>query len=162
MRGFLSGVNSRGDAGMRGARLMGRAAPVLLVMAALLCLGMGGLGEREVLTKIPKPDRFFNVEVVDAQDVSFLLREFSMDGLTLLPVMEGKAHISLDFAEISEARLYLQGEHVLASVQFRNGTSKDFHLEPDLSFYGLTDWGKLNLKAKDIRRIIFKEQVAHP
>lgn len=136
--------------------------PVFLVMAALLCLGMGGLGEREVLTKIPKPDRFFNVEVVDAEDVSFQLREFSMGGLTLLPVTVGKAQISLDFAEVSEARLYLQGAHVLASVRFKNGTNKDFHLDPDLSFYGLTDWGKLNLKAKDIRRITFKEQVAHP
>jgi hypothetical protein len=136
-------------------------APVCLVIAALVCLGMGGLGEREIVTKIPKPDRFFNVELIDAEDVSFSLREFSMEGLTLLPVTAGKAHISLDFAEISEARLSLQGENVSATVTFKNGFSQDFFLDPNLSFFGLTDWGKLNLKAGDVRRITFKEQVTH-
>ncbi len=135
--------------------------PVCLVVAALVCLGMGGLGEREIVTKIPKPDRFFNVELIDAEDVSFSLREFSMEGLTLLPVTAGKAHISLDFAEISEARLSLQGENVTATVTFKNGFSQDFFLDPNLSFFGLTDWGKLNLKAGDVRRITFKEQVTH-
>ncbi|HDQ39877.1 MAG TPA: hypothetical protein ENN39_02450 [Desulfonatronum sp.] len=135
---------------------------VCLAVAALMCLGMGGLGEREVVTKIPRPDRFFNVEVVDVEDVSFSLREFSMDGLTLLPVTAGKAQISLDFAEITEARFYLQGDRVQATVTFKNGSSRDFFMEPDLSFFGLTDWGKVNLEAGDIRRITFKEQVTHP
>lgn len=139
-----------------------RMACVFLAIMALFCLGMGGLGERDVVTKIPKPDRFFNVEVVDAEDVSFSLREFSMEGLTLLPVTSGKAQISLDFAEIEEARLYLQGEQVLARVSFKNGSGHDFFLSPDRSFFGLADWGKVNIKAKDIRRITFKEHVKHP
>lgn len=135
---------------------------IFLVVVALLCLGMGGLGEREIITKIPKPDRFFNVEVVDAEDVSFSLREFSMEGLTLLPVSVGKAHISIDFAEISEVRFFLQGDRVQAVVDFKNGSSRDFYLDPGLSFFGLTDWGKVNLEAGDIRRITFKEQITHP
>jgi hypothetical protein len=50
---------------------------------------------------------------------------------------------------------------VLATVTFKNGFSQDFFLDPNLSFFGLTDWGKLNLKAGDVRRITFKEQVTH-
>lgn len=145
---------------MREARLRSvPAAAALLVVAAVLCLGMGGLGEREVITKIPKPDRFFNVELADADDVSFEVSEFSMEGLTLLPVTVGKANISLDFAEIREARFFIQGAVVLAKVDFRNGSSRDFLLEPGLTFYGLTEWGKLALKAQDIRRVVFRGQV---
>ncbi len=136
--------------------------PACLLLAALLCLGMGGLGEREVVTKIPKPDRFFSVELVDAEDVSFQLHEFSMEGLTLLPVAAGKAQISLDFAEIREARFFLQGDKAKAVVDFQNNTSQEFSLDPDLSFFGLTDWGKVNVKAGDVRRITFIEQGVGP
>lgn len=135
---------------------------VCLVMVSMMCMGMGGLGERNVITKIPQPDRLFIVEVVDTGDVSFSVRGFSMEGLTLIPVKAGKAKLSLDFAELLEIRLFLQGQEMLAQVDFRNGASHDFSLDPELSFFGLTDWGKLNLRAEDIRRITFKEQVANP
>lgn len=143
-------------------RPMTRLVPACLVLVALLCLGMGGLGEREVVTKIPKPDRFFTVELVDAEDVSFRLREFSMEGLTLLPVEAGKALVSLDFAEIREALFLRQGDKIKAVVEFQNNSSMEFFLEPDLSFFGLTDWGKVNVTAEDVRRITFIEQAPGP
>jgi hypothetical protein len=127
----------------------------VLLVAAWLSLGMGGFGDSDVVTKIPKPERSFLVELVDAADVSFTLRDFSMDGLTMLPVTAGKADISLDFAEIMEARMYLQDNRVLAKVLFRNQTSREFMIEPDLEFYGLTDWGMLKIKAGNIRRVTF-------
>ncbi len=127
----------------------------VLLVAAWLSLGMGGFGDSEAVTKIPKPERSFLVELVDADDVSFALRDFSMNGLTMLPVMAGKADISLDFAEIMEARMYLQDDRVLAKVLFRNQTTQEFMIDPGLAFYGLTDWGKLKIKAEDIRRITF-------
>lgn len=127
----------------------------LLLVAAWLSLGMGGFGDTEVVTKIPKPERSFLVELIDAEDVSFFLRDFSMDGLTLIPVSAGKAEISLDFAEILEARLYLQDDRVLVRVTFQNQSSRDFHAQPNLPFFGLTDWGKLKILARDVRRITF-------
>lgn len=143
-------------------RPMSRLVSGCLLLAALLCLGMGGLGEREMVTKIPKPDRFFSVELVDAEDVSFQLREFSMEGLTLLPVAAGRALISLDFAKIREARFFLHDDKVRAVVEFQNSSSQEFLLDQDLSFFGLTDWGKVNIKAGDVRRITFIEQGVNP
>lgn len=135
---------------------------VVLSVMSWLCMGMGGLGDTEVVTKIPKPERSFQVELVDAEDVSFAVHDFSMDGLTLLPVTSGKADISLDFAEIQEARLYLQDDKVLARVTFRNGSASDFMLDPDLPFYGLTDWGKMKIKAGDVRRVTFLGRADEP
>lgn len=128
---------------------------VMLAVAAWLSLGLGGFGDSDAVTKIPKPERSFLVELVDAEDVSFSLRDFSMNGLTLFPVTAGKANISLDFAEIVEARMYLQDDQVLAKVTFRNQSSGEFLVDPGLPFYGLTDWGKLKIKAGNIRRITF-------
>jgi hypothetical protein len=131
---------------------------VLVAVLGWMCLGMGNFGEKDVVTKIPRPDRSFRVELVDADDVSFAVRDFSMDGLTLIPVEAGKAKISLDFAEIEEARMNLRDDHVLADIRFRNGSSSEFHIKPDIPFYGLTDWGKLKIEAGDVRRITFKHQ----
>ncbi|PTN38689.1 hypothetical protein [Desulfonatronum sp. SC1] len=134
----------------------------VLLVAAWLSLGMGGLGDADVITKIPKPERSFLVELVDADDVSFALRDFSMNGLTMLPVAAGKADISLDFAEIMEVRMYLQDDRVLARVLFRDQTTREFIIEPDLAFYGLTDWGKLKIKAEYIRRVTFLGRADQP
>lgn len=133
-----------------------------LLVAAWLSLGMGGLGDSDVVTKVPKPERSFLVELVDAADVSFTLRDFSMSGLTMLPVTAGKADISLDFAEILEVRMYLQDDRVLAKVLFRNQTTQEFMVEPNLAFYGLTDWGKLKIKAENIRRVTFLGRADKP
>ncbi len=127
----------------------------LLVLVSWFCLGMGGLGDEEVVTKIPKPERSFLVKLVDAENVSFELRDFSMDGLTLIPVTAGKAQISLDFAEITEARMYLQDDQVMARVTFRNDLTSDFFVDPELVFFGLTEWGKMKIKAGDVRLITF-------
>lgn len=133
---------------------------VLVAVLGWMCLGMGNFGEQDVVTKIPQPDRSFRVELVDADDVSFTVRDFSMDGLTLIPVESGKARISLDFAEIEEARMNLRDDHVLATIDFRNGSSSEFTIKPDIPFYGLTDWGKLKIMAGDVRRITFQHQAA--
>ncbi|SMP70830.1 hypothetical protein SAMN06295888_1174 [Desulfonatronum zhilinae] len=134
----------------------------VLLVAAWLSLGMGGLGDSDVVTKIPKPERSFLVELVDADDVSFALHDFSMNGLTMLPVTAGKADISLDFAEIMEARMYLQDDRVLSKVLFRNQTTQEFMIDPGLAFYGLTDWGKLKITAGNIRRITFLGRADKP
>lgn len=128
---------------------------ILLLASAWLSLGMGGFGDNEAITKIPRPERSFLVELVDADDVSFALRDFSMNGLTLLPVTAGKADISLDFAEILDVQMFMQDNHVLARVLFRNQSTAEFMADPGLPFYGLTDWGKLKIKAGNIRRITF-------
>ena len=128
---------------------------LLLAVTAWLCMGMGGFGDTEVVTRIPKPERSFLVELVDAEDVSFQLRDFSMDGLTLIPVTAGKARISLDFAEIREVRMYVQDDQVMARIAFRNESSSEFMMQPSLEFYGLTDWGKMKIRAGDVRRITF-------
>ncbi len=134
----------------------------VLLVAAWLSLGMGGFGDTDVVTKIPKPERSFLVELTDAEDISFFLRDFSMDGLTLIPVTAGKAEISLDFEEILEARMYLQDDKILARVTFQNQSSRDFTAEPNIPFYGLTDWGKLKILARDIRKITFLGRADSP
>lgn len=134
---------------------MRRTSGILLVLACFLSLGMGSMGGKDYVGDIPEPDRGFKAEVVDATDTSFMVEKLSVEGLTHVPVELGLADISLDFAEISEARFYVQGGEVQARVLFTGGREHTVRLHPDLKFYGRSEWGNMRLKAKDIKLIRF-------
>lgn len=134
---------------------MEKTARILLLFACLFIMGMGTAGETDVVRDIPEPDRKFKVEVVDASDMSFTVERFSVDGLTYVPVEMGRADIALDFAEIEKARFYLEGDKVRAVVEFAGGITKTVGLDPELKFYGRSEWGNLRLRAKDIKAIKF-------
>ncbi|NCC25706.1 MAG: hypothetical protein EOM25_11015 [Deltaproteobacteria bacterium] len=134
---------------------MTRKMMVMLVVASFFCLGMGG--GVDVVSSIPKPDRVFNVRVVDATDTSYNAGQVSVDGVTFLPVRLGGAELGVDFAKISRVRFYLQGETVAVAVTGRDGQDMpSMTMDPNILFSGSTDWGNFRLKAKDIREISFQ------
>ena len=128
---------------------------VLLALLALACLGMGGFGETDIVSKIPQPDRSFTVTVVDATDTTFSATDFSVEGMTLVPVELGKANISIDFATVKTVLILDKGDGLAATVTFRDGKSKQVKLSPSTMFYGKTPWGLMRLAAKDVKEIHF-------
>ena len=132
--------------------------PVLLLAAsAVLLMGMGGFGDSGVVNKIPRPDRTFSVRIIDAENVSYDVDEFSVDGLTYAPASMGKAEVGIDFATIDQVKLFREGEErVRADVGFKDGTHQQVHMDPAVKFFGRTTWGLMRLAAKDIREIDFK------
>lgn len=130
---------------------------VFLAAMALMLMGMGGFGDSDVVNKIPKPDRAFSVRIVDAENVSYDVEEFSVDGLTYAPASVGKADVGIDFATIDQVQLFREGDaSVRADVGFKDGSHQQVHMEPGTTFYGRTSWGLMRLAAKDIREIDFK------
>jgi len=118
-------------------------------------MGMGGLGETEVISKIPQPDRPFTVTVIDVTDTSFSVSDFSVDGQTIVPADMGKARIGIDFAKVKDVLFLQQGDALTATVAFLDGEVKTVDVVPNTVFYGRTKWGLMRLLAKDIKELHF-------
>jgi len=125
-------------------------------VSAFFTLGMGGFGGSQVVNKIPKPDRPFHVQIIDSEDVSYEVDEFSVDGLTFAPVMLGKAEMAIDFGKIKTLSFRLRDDKIEAIVEYKNGNLKNVTVDPNVRFYGRTPWGNMRLSARDIREIRFK------
>lgn len=127
----------------------------LLACFAILCMGMGGFGDTEIVSKIPEPDRPFTVTVVDATDTTFTVSDFSVEGLTLVPVTLGKAKMSIDFAKVKHARLLHRGDDMKAVISLKDGSTQEVGMSPSTMFYGRTPWGLMQLAAGDVKEIRF-------
>ncbi|WP_462327208.1 hypothetical protein [Desulfobaculum sp.] len=134
----------------------------VLALVSLVCLGMGSMGQSVKVTKVPEPDRLFTAEVVDAEDTSYTVRDFSVEGLTLVPVTLGKAEVSIDFAAIRSVEFQYDEPTLAAVVTYRDGSTRKVRVEPGVNFYGRTKWGMLRLAARDVRRVTFVQQEATP
>lgn len=131
------------------------AALALVFILALACMGMGGFGETKIIAKIPEPDRAFTVSVVDVTDTTFAVEDFSVEGMTLVPVELGKARMSIDFADVDNVVFLHQGDGLEAAVTLKSGEVKQVRVEPETMFYGRTSWGLMQLAAKDIKELHF-------
>lgn len=131
------------------------AALALLVAVALVCMGMGGFGGTETVTKIPTPDRPFAVTVVDVTDTAFAVSDFSVEGLTLVPVKMGKANVAVDFAQVQSVRILDRGKTLVAVVNLKDGSTQEATISPQTLFYGRTPWGLMQIAAEDIKEIRF-------
>ncbi|WP_461210133.1 hypothetical protein [Desulfocurvus sp. DL9XJH121] len=133
-----------------------RIAPLFLFLAlAPLCMGMGGFGDTDIVKKIPVPDRNFSVTIVDATDTSFMVNDFSVEGLTLVPVELGKAKVAVDFDKVKSVRVLAQGKSLKTVVTMKDGTTQNVAMSPSTMFYGRTPWGLMRIAARDIKEIRF-------
>lgn len=127
----------------------------ILATLSLALMGMGGFGDTDIVKKIPTPDRPFTVTIVDDTDTTFSVSDFSVEGLTLVPVHLGKANVSIDFAKVKSVTLMERGTELHAAVTLTDGNVQNVTMSPRTMFYGRTPWGLMQLKAGDIKKIVF-------
>ncbi len=128
---------------------------LILIAVSLGCLGMGGT-TGTFGPAITETDRLFRAQVVDKSNKSFEVQNVTVDGSTYLPAMAGSAEASIDFGKISVARFYVQDDRVLVRVTLVNQEEMDFFVQPGTRFVGRTEWGRISLRAGDIKEISFK------
>lgn len=126
-----------------------------LATLSLALMGMGGFGDTDIVKKIPTPDRPFTVTIVDDTDTTFSVSDFSVEGLTLVPVHLGKANVAIDFAKVKSVTLMERGTELHAAVTLTDGNVQNVTMSPKTMFYGRTSWGLMQLKAGDIKKIMF-------
>ena len=129
----------------------------ILIGSLLFLLGMGELGGKAPMDKIPEPGNNFSVKVLDIQEIQTLLAHFSQDGNIFLEGKRGKASITIPFEKISQILfLNVKGDEISAKISLRNGESLEITLYKKVKFSGKAQFGTFQIEAKDLKSIRFQ------
>jgi len=131
-------------------------APVVILAAFLLLMGMGGMGGPAEVGKVPAPERNFNVRVTDQKGVQTSLSQFSQEGRVFLVGKRGDATVTIPFEKITQIQFEtLEGRDIEAKVSLRGPETADIKLEKQAKFYGKMDVGTFEILAKDLKSVSF-------
>lgn len=128
---------------------------VFFLFLGLCLLGMSAAPDQSVI-KVPEARQNYAVTVVDHSDVSTELVMFSCEGQTYFLGKRGEMEISVDFANIKEARFYYQEPQVRAQLTLENAKTLELLINPNLPCYGRSRWGNVRIKVKNIKSLVFQ------
>ena len=126
-----------------------------IIMVALLCMGMGGLGGQPE-GSVPETDVRIQAEVQDRSGTSITLNQFSMDGKTYLVAWQGQGKLTIPFQHIDTITFEeAKGESVVATVKLKSGNVMTLKIRSRAQFYGSTGYGAYQIGSRDVYSIDF-------
>ena len=128
---------------------------LLLMMIALPCLGMGGLGGSPEGT-VPETDVPIRADLKDRDGISTSLNQFSMNGKTFLDTLRGQGQLTIPFQHIDTVTFSeVRDEELKVDVKLKSGNVMTLAIVSDAEFYGSTGYGAFQIKAKNVYSIDF-------
>jgi hypothetical protein len=128
---------------------------ILLMMIALPCFGMGGLGGSPEGT-VPETDVRIQADLKDRDGISTSLNQFSMNGNTFLETLRGQGQLTIPFQHIDTVTFSeVRDEELKVDVKLKSGNVMTLAIVSDAEFYGSTGYGAFQIKAKDVYSIDF-------
>jgi len=128
---------------------------ILLMLIALPCMGMGGLGGSPEGT-VPETDVRIQADLKDRDGISTSLNQFSMNGKTFLDTLRGQGQLTIPFQQIDTVTFSeVRDEELKVDVKLKSGNVMTLAIVSDAEFYGSTGYGAFQIKAKDVYSIDF-------
>ena len=128
---------------------------LLLMMIALSCMGMGGLGGSPEGT-VPETDVRIQADLKDRDGISTSLNQFSMNGKTFLDTLRGQGQLTIPFQYIDTVTFSeVRDEELKVDVKLKSGNVMTLAIVSDAEFYGSTGYGAFQIKAKNVYSIDF-------
>jgi hypothetical protein len=128
---------------------------LLLMMIALPCMGMGGLGGSPEGT-VPETDVPIRADLKDRDGISTSLNQFSMNGKTFLDTLRGQGQLTIPFQYIDTVTFFeVRDEELKVDVKLKSGNVMTLAIVSDAEFYGSTGYGAFQIKAKNVYSIDF-------
>jgi len=128
---------------------------LLLMMIALPCMGMGGLGGSPEGT-VPETDVPIRADLKDRDGISTSLNQFSMNGKTFLDTLRGQGQLTIPFQYIDTVTFSeVRDEELKVDVKLKSGNVMTLAIVSDAEFYGSTGYGAFQIKAKNVYSIDF-------
>jgi hypothetical protein len=134
-----------------------RTVGVLLVLASVLCLGMGGLSGTNP-NKFPHPSKNFKAVITDTLMTRSDADLVSCDGATKLPALRGETRVRIPFEKISRiAFVDYDNRYRTATVTFWNGEVFDIQVRKFLVCTGRTNIGEVFIKVQNMKEVVFEK-----
>lgn len=134
---------------------MSRHIVILIVVLAIFCMGMGGLGGHPEGT-VPKTEVRIQAELQDRNGISTNLNQFSMDGKTSLVAFRGKGTLTIPFEQIDTITFGdVSGDELKVDAKLKSGNVLTLAVRPRAQFYGSTGYGAFEIPAQDVYSIDF-------
>ena len=128
---------------------------IFVLLMALFCMGMGGLGGEPEGT-VPETDIRIQARIVDRSGTVTNLSQFSMDGKTHLDAIRGQGKLTIPFQHIETITFNTSsGDNMAVAVKLKSGSAMDLAVRQRAFFYGSTGFGAFRIKARDVARIEF-------
>jgi len=123
---------------------------LLVMVAAAMCLGMGGAGQGSV--EIPEPARDFSAVLVDRSGLSIVLNRFSCEGNTFFFGKMGMADASVDFDRIRSAAFEKAEDGTVAAlIQLKDGDTVRLIMKGEMACYGSSTVADVRILLADIQ-----------
>ena len=127
----------------------------LVLIVAIFCTGMGGVGGQPEGT-IPETDVNIQAEVKDRDGVTTSLEKFSMAGKSSLDAWRGQGKLTIPFQNINTITFGdNKGDAVMVDVKLKTGETMTLQVRSRAQFYGSTGFGAFQIKSKDLALIDF-------
>lgn len=128
---------------------------LLLLIFALLCMGMGGIGGHPEGT-VPETEVRIQANIKDRDGISTNLNQFSMNGKTYLDTLRGQGKLTIPFQHIDTITFSeVRKEELKVDVKLKSGNVMTLAIHTGAQFYGSTGFGAFQIKAKDVYSIDF-------
>ena len=128
---------------------------LLIMVVAMLCMGMGGLGGQPEGT-VPETEERIQADVKDRGGITTNLSQFSMDGKTYLDAWRGQGKLTIPFQHIDTITFgELKGSEVAVEAKLKSGVVMDLTVRSRAQFYGSTGFGAFQIKSRDVDSIDF-------
>jgi len=128
---------------------------LLILSVFTLLTGMGGMNGAPEGT-VPETDEEVSARVVDRGGVSVDLTTFSMDGNIFLTGMQGRGDVTIFFRDVGKVTFSEpSGDLVPTEVVMKDGKKLRLDVRKRAVFYGKTEYGAYQVKARDIASIVF-------
>ena len=132
---------------------------IIIMACAIFSMGMelGGSGGEN----FPKPKLNYKAAITDIEGMVHKAEFISLNGKTSITGQKGKANITINFRKIQSA-VFSKTESkswVMAHFILRSGKKVDIKVKGLSRCYGITDLGKMSVRIRDIKAIVFDKEL---
>lgn len=138
-------------------------APWPALLAAPFLLAMGFLASPPALERAPEPATRLDALVLDNEGTSTKITHVTYDGALYIPVLRGKALVTIPFEKISHISFgSLRNSTRQITVHFKDHQDETFCIDNRVLFVGRLPFGTYQIQAKDLASVTFLDPHSAP
>jgi hypothetical protein len=130
---------------------------LIILLICSLSWGMGGK-EQKPLKNLPLPDKLFQVTLIDQEDVSVELTQFSLEGHTMITGKLGDGKIHIPFEKIKTIQFKMEGKELWANLSLMDQGQTKILVENPGQAYGKMNYGNYQIHLKNVKKVQFHPQ----